>query len=264
MRYSFKLLLIALVSLPVGILIVSVAPFDRKGRLAYALSRLWTGAVLRIGGVRLRVQGLERLDSRRPYIFMANHQSNIDIPALVQALPQFQLRWIAKKELLYVPVFGWALWASRHIIVDRSNLSKAMTSLRKAREKIAGGISVVIFPEGTRSVHGQFLPFKRGGFVLAVQSGTPIVPVTINGTEAILPKGDWRIRGGDVEVVVSEAISVEQYHPANLQQLLSRVRTIMESHYRRTEGSADDGLTCAQAALLAETLAEKQGVRWNH
>jgi 1-acyl-sn-glycerol-3-phosphate acyltransferase len=259
MRYGLKLVLIALVTLPVGILIFSLALFDRKGKLAYAISRCWTWAVLRIGGIRLRVEGLERLDSKRPYIFMANHRSNIDIPVLIQALPRFQLRWLAKKELLYVPFFGLALWASRHIIVERSNLSKAMASLRKAREKIGSGISVVIFPEGTRSSRGELLPFKRGGFVLALQSRTPIVPVTINGTEAVLPKGDWRIRGGDVEIIVSEAVPVEPYRLANLEQLVNRVRGDMECHYRRPMGSSTEESACLRAELPTESLAEKQG-----
>ena len=257
MRYSLKLLLIALVSLPVVISILSLALFDRQGKLAYTLARFWSWAILRIGGIRLRVQGLERLDAKRQYIFMANHQSNIDMPALVQALPQFQLRWLAKKELLYVPLFGWALWASRHIIVDRSNLSQAMASLRKAREKIEGGVSVVIFPEGTRSPHGEFLPFKRGGFVLAVKSQTPIVPVTINGTGAILPKGDWRIRRGEIEVIVSEAVPVEQYHRGNLQQLLRRVHGMMESQHKAHVDSPCNGLMCVQAWVPAEALGKR-------
>jgi len=131
--------------------------------------------------------------------------------------------------------------------------------LRKAREKIASGISVVIFPEGTRSSRGELLPFKRGGFVLALQSRTSIVPVTINGTEAVLPKGDWRIRGGDVEIIVSEAVPVEKYRLADLHQLVNRVRADMECHYKRPIGFSTEESACLRIELPAESLAEKQG-----
>jgi 1-acyl-sn-glycerol-3-phosphate acyltransferase len=256
-RYGLKLLFIGLVTLPVGIAIFSVALFDRHGKAAYTFSRFWTWAVIRIGGIRLKVKGLERLDSNRPYIFMANHQSNIDIPVLIQALPSFQLRWVAKKELLYVPFFGLALWASKHILVERASLSTTISSLRKAKEKIAAGISVVVFPEGTRSTHGRLLPFKRGGFVLALQSRIPIVPVTINGTQAVLPKGDWRIRGGDVEIIVSEAVPVEPYRLADLEQLMTRVRTRMEAHYTPSRNSPREGLMRLRRASCAASPAKE-------
>lgn len=238
MRYLLKALLVILVTLPLGTLILSLALFDRRGTMAYGISRLWSWLVLKIGRIRLKVRGLERLDVNRHYIFMANHQSNIDIPVLFQAVVPFQLRWVAKKELLFVPLFGLAFWAARHIVVDRSSAFKAMASLRKAKKRMEEGISVVFFPEGTRSRHGKLLPFKRGGFMLAAMTKTPIVPITINGSDAVLPKGDLRIRGGEIEVVVHEAVPVDQYHLENLNHLMSRVRGAIESHYRRHRDSA--------------------------
>jgi 1-acyl-sn-glycerol-3-phosphate acyltransferase len=254
MRYILKLLLIGLITLPLSLFIVSLAPFDRKGKLAYGIGRLWAWAILKISGIRLRVQGLGRLDSGRQYIFMANHQSNIDIPVLAQSLPQFELRWLAKKELLFVPFFGWAIWSSRQIIVDRSNRAKAMASLRKAKEKISGGISVVIFPEGTRSVTGGLLPFKRGGFLLAVRTGTPIVPITINGSGAILPRGDWRIRGGKIEVVVGDPIDLGQHRATELRNLLSHVRDVIESHSRPHCSPAGENSNRAHDFIATEPL----------
>jgi len=233
MRYSLKLLLAVLVTFPITIIVILVSLFEREGKLGYSISRFWASAILKIGGIRLKVRGLERLDPRRQYIFMVNHQSILDIPVLVQSLPYFQLRWIAKKELFLIPFFGWALWASRHIVVDRSNRSKAIASLRKAKERISQGISVVVFPEGTRSRDGKFRPFKRGGFLLAVQTQTPIAPVTINGSGTLLPKGDLRIRGGEIEVIVSEPVPPEMYRSRNTRALLSHIREIMESHSRK-------------------------------
>jgi len=256
MLYTIKLVLIVLITLPASLLIMPLGLLDRHGKIAYKISRLWTWGILKIGGIRLMVKGLEHLDSSRQYIFMANHQSNIDIPVLVQSLTKFELRWVAKKELLFVPLFGWAMWASRHIVVDRSNRSKAMTSLRKARERIEGGISVVVFPEGTRSSDGQFLPFKRGGFVLAVKTQTPVVPITINGSGTILPRGDWRMRGGEIEVIVSDPVPLDQYHAGNIRGLLSHVRAIMESHSRQHVHSPRDA-DSVQALVPAKAWAER-------
>ncbi len=238
MRYGIKLLLVFLLTIPLGLVILILSPFDREGRIAYKIARFWTWAILKIGGIRLKAKGLGSLDSSRPYVFISNHQNNIDIPVLFHSLRGFQLRWVAKKELIYVPVFGWAFWASKHILVDRSSRSKAMASIKKAREKVKGGISVVFFPEGTRSSNGRLLPFKRGGFLLALKTGIPIAPVTIKGSGTLLPKGDWRIRNGEIEVVVGEPIAIDQYHPRDLPVLLSRVRKIMESALRTPEFSS--------------------------
>src|SRR5262245_32706657 len=146
-----------------------VGVIDRHGKVVYGFNKCWTWAILFAGGVKLKVSGSERLDPHRQYIFMVNHQSNADIPILVQSLPRFQLRWIAKKELLWVPFFGWAMWATKHITVDRSDRMDALGSLKKAKERMKSGISLVIFPEGTRSSNGHLLPFKRGGLLLAVR-----------------------------------------------------------------------------------------------
>src|SRR5262247_4153513 len=180
MLYSLKLLIISVVTVPAALLIILLGLFDRYGKYAYGITRLWSWIILIIGGVRLKVAGLSNIDPKRQYIFMANHQSHIDIPILIHSLPDFQLRWIAKKELLWVPFFGWAMWAAKHIAVDRSDRSGALAVLAKARRQIDQGISIVVFPEGTRSSDGRLLPFKRGGFLLAVKTKMPIVPVTIN------------------------------------------------------------------------------------
>ncbi len=262
MPYSLKLLLLGLLTLPTGTLIIFLAPFDRDGRLAYHISRFWTWSILKVFGIQLKVQGLERLDPNRPYIFIANHRSYIDIPALMQALLGFQLRWIAKRELLWIPLFGWAMWSSKHVIVNRQNLSQARVSLRKAKEKINRGISMVIFPEGTRGMGESLLPFKRGGFLLAVQTHRPIVPVTIRGSGAILPKGVWRIKGGQIEVIVSEPIPVDQYRVENLGKLMTRVREAMEPNDHCQAASAGDLPNQSVEFFPAQTGVERKGISW--
>jgi 1-acyl-sn-glycerol-3-phosphate acyltransferase len=233
MIYILKLAFIAVFTPLLSLSILLFAPFDdREGKIAYRFGRLWTWLVLKIGAVRLNVTGLERLDASRPYIFIANHQSHIDIPVLVQSLPGFQLCWIAKKTLAYVPFFGWALLASRHILIDRADRAAAMASLTKAKKKLAAGVSVVIFPEGTRGFHGRLGRFKRGAFLLAIKSKTPIVPVTISGSWRILGKKEWRLRSGEIEVFVHEPVAVERFGGKDSEEMMERVRAIIESRCR--------------------------------
>jgi 1-acyl-sn-glycerol-3-phosphate acyltransferase len=223
MFYFFKLAAIGIVTVPAALATTLFGFFDPYGKRVYRISRFWAWMIVRIAGVSLKVQGLNHLSPKQPYIFMVNHQSNIDIPVLAQGLPAFQLRWIAKRELLWVPFFGWAMWAAKHIAVDRSDRSDVLAVLAKARRQIDQGISIVVFPEGTRSGDGRLLPFKRGGFLLAVKTKMPIVPVTINGTGRILPKGDWRIRRGEIEITVGKPISMENYRPGTIRQLAAEV-----------------------------------------
>jgi len=215
-------------------LTIIAGSIDPHGKVVYRINRFWTWAILGAGGVKLKVTGLEKLDSSRQYIFMVNHQSNVDIPILVQSLPRFQLRWIAKKELLWVPFFGWAMWATKHIFVDRANPMNAVKSLRRAKQRIAAGISVVVFPEGTRSRDGQVQRFKKGGFLLAVETNTEIVPITITGSRDLLPAGAWRLRSGTVEVIVDRPVSIAGYRPGNLRLLSNQVRETIAGHLRQS------------------------------
>jgi 1-acyl-sn-glycerol-3-phosphate acyltransferase len=239
---ALKLALIATVTVPAAVLTLLLGCVDPHGKTVYRLGRFWTWMILKVGGISLKVEGLKHIDRRNSYIFVVNHQSNIDIPVLIQSLVGFQLRWIAKKELLWVPFFGWAMWASKHIIVDRSDSLNAVKSLKKAKERLQAGISIVIFPEGTRSKDGKLLPFKKGGFLLATQTNTLIVPVTINGSGATLPVGGWRLIPGTIEVRVGEPLSVKDYGPRNLRLLSAKVRRAIEMHLR--EPSAASAETC--------------------
>lgn len=218
-----------LVCAPVAILLSFL---DREARLAYLVTRFWVWSILRLCGVRLRVQGLENLDQDKAYVFMSNHSSNLDAAVLVAALKRYQLRWVAKKELVRVPFFGWALKATKHVIIDRSDQRRAIESLRRAQEKISRGISVIFFPEGTRSRDGTLLPFKKGGFVFAIETGAPIVPVTVNGTGRMLPRGSWRPEPGEVEVIVGKPIEPSRYGPASKEKLMEEVRNAILAGHR--------------------------------
>ena len=227
MFYTAKLCVLLVVTVPLAMATIAFGPFDPHGKRVYRINQFWTWLILRMGGVSLNVRGLDNLDSGEQYIFMVNHQSNVDIPVLVQSLARFQLRWIAKKELLWVPLFGWAMWATKHITVDRSDPLDAIRSLERAKKGLAAGISIVVFPEGTRSHDGRLLPFKKGGFLLAAKTRTKIVPVTIIGSARLLPAGAWRLRPGRIDVFINKPIATEGYRIGNLRALTQQVRQVV-------------------------------------
>jgi 1-acyl-sn-glycerol-3-phosphate acyltransferase len=230
MFYLVQLALLIAITVPLATATILLGLFDANGKAVYRINQFWTWLILRIAGISLTVRGLENIDSSEQYVFMVNHQSNIDIPVLVQSLAHFQLRWIAKKELLWVPLLGWAMWATKHITVNRRDPSDAVKSLERAKQRMAAGISVVVFPEGTRSRNGKLLPFKKGGFLLALQTGKNIVPITINGSGQLLPSGDWRLRSGNVEVVVEKPIMIATYRAGSIRLLSDRVRQAIAAH----------------------------------
>ena len=256
--YLVRLLLIIVLTVILATLTTLAGLFDPHGKVVYGINKLWTWAILRAGGVKLKITGLEKLDARRPYIFMVNHQSNVDIPILVQSLPRFQLRWIAKRELLWVPFFGWAMWATKHILVDRANPLNAVKSLRRAKQRIAAGISVVVFPEGTRSRDGQIQRFKKGGFLLAVETNTEIVPIAIKGSRDLLPPRAWRLRSGTVEVVVDQPVSIAGYRPGNLRLLSDQVRQTITDHLRQPSRANATASETAQSLLNDGSLEKQQ------
>jgi 1-acyl-sn-glycerol-3-phosphate acyltransferase len=170
--------------------------------------RLWARALLFVAGARVEVEGLEHLDPRRPTLYASNHQSTIDIPVLFVALP-VDLRFIAKEQLRWVPLIGWYIQIAGHILIDRSNRSRAIASLDRAAADIARRrISLLVFPEGTRSPDGRILPFKRGSFGLALKARIPVVPVTLEGSARVMPRRSWRVRPGLIRVRIGPPVDV--------------------------------------------------------
>lgn len=179
--------------------------------------------------IELVVKGLEKLDLSQPYLFMSNHQSLYDIPILFAAL-KGRLRMVTKKELFKVPIWGQALQAAEFIAIDRKNRYQAIESLKQAAKLMQSGINVWIAPEGTRSRDGRLLPFKKGGFMLALDTGAKIVPVAINGAHAVIPPKSFRIRLGQrVEVEFGEPIDTTEYGVERREELMQRVREWMEA-----------------------------------
>lgn len=202
-------------------------PFSRTGNIVHHYARWWAKIQLLASGVRVKVKGLEYLGKKAPFIYMANHQSAYDIFALLSCLP-IQFRWIAKKELFAIPVLGWGMRAANYISIDRSGRRKALESIERAANKIKGGVSVVIFPEGTRSRDGSIQPFKRGGFTLALKSGVPIIPIAIKGSSDVMPRGSLRVRPGEIHITIDRAIDTAPYSLRERDALMERVRRILE------------------------------------
>ena len=220
----FAIALITAVLGTVGILACLVVP---SGNAVLPLARFWARILLALCRVRLVVQGASSIAAPGPYLFLSNHQSQFDILAVVLAIP-LQFRILAKKELFYIPIFGWVLKLSGFVGIDRSNRDKAIRSLEQAAQRLRGGTSLLIYAEGTRSLDGKLLPFKKGGFVLAIQAGVPIVPVTIQGSREILAKGSLRIRPGTIHVEIGRPIDPAAYTLDDKERLMQDVRAVME------------------------------------
>jgi len=218
-----RLAFIGLYTVVVGTAACLVALVDRSGRAVVVLGRLWVRAILRVCHVRVEVSGLENVSSDQPQIFMSNHQSVFDIAAIIQSLP-VPWRFVAKKELTWIPFFGWALVLSGQIIVDRGNRERAVRSLSRGAQRIRDGVHVIIFPEGTRSETGELGSFKSGGFHLALEAGVPVVPVGVVGSRDVTPKRSLRVHGGTVRVVYGKPIPTADFDVEHRGELKEAVR----------------------------------------
>jgi 1-acyl-sn-glycerol-3-phosphate acyltransferase len=194
--------------------------------LLYAIAMWIARNGLRIAGVSVQTIGLDRLDPSGTYIFMCNHVSNLDPPILIPALPR-RTSVLVKKELFKVPILGRAMILGDLVPVDRRNRDAAVNSMRDAEQVMAKGLNMTIFPEGTRSPDARLLPFKKGPFYLAMDSDIPVVPVTVLGSERLMPKGSMTIHSGTVRLIFHPAISPHQF--AEKEQLIAAVRAEIAS-----------------------------------
>jgi len=182
-----------------------VSFFDRTGNLPHHLARAWGKMLLAVSFIRVRAEGVEKLDPKANYVFVSNHGSYMDIPALLSTL-QHQFRFFAKKGLFSIPFLGWHLRWAGHLPVDRSNARASLKSMTEGARIIADRhISVLLFPEGGRSLTG-LRPFKEGAAYIAIKAGVPIVPVAIAGLRELLPMGSGHIRSGRVTIRIGEPI----------------------------------------------------------
>ena len=194
-----------------------------RGRWMFTMMRIWANGLLAASMVRVEESADPTLEPGRSYVFLSNHQSLYDIPVLLATSPG-QIRMLAKRGLFKVPLLGWALWAGDFIPVDRADRSTARQTFASAAERLREGTSVLMFPEGTRSLTDTLLPFQRGGFLLALKSGLPIVPVGIRGTRAIRQRGGLRIHPGTAVVAYGAPIETADLGLRGKRELMDEVR----------------------------------------
>jgi len=180
-------------------------------------------------GIRLNVLGIENLEKDRAYILISNHASILDIPGIIAAIP-LPVRFIAKRSLIWFPILGWVLYLSGHILIDRESSLSALKSLKKAAALMENGTCVIVFPEGTRSPDGEVKEFKRGAFLLALQSKVPIVPISISGTFQMLPRHGWCFWPGTMQIYVDKPVATQGIPLREIRPLMQRVReTIIQN-----------------------------------
>lgn len=194
--------------------------------LLYSIAMWIVRNAVRIAGIEIQIEGLEHIDPEGTYIYMCNHVSNLDPPVLIPKLPQ-RTSVLVKKELFKVPILGQAMRAGDLVPVDRSNRDAAVASMKEAERVMGEGLSMTVFPEGTRSPDGRLLPFKKGPFYLAMDSGIPVVPVTICGSERLMPKGHTVIQPGIVRLIFHSPILPASFREND--ELIEAVRRQIEA-----------------------------------
>jgi 1-acyl-sn-glycerol-3-phosphate acyltransferase len=200
-------------------------------------SAFWGRSMVRLAGVTVRLEGADRQKLDRPLVVVANHQSWFDVFVLGGFLPG-RARFVAKEELRRIPLFGAAWETCGHVRVNRGDRAEAVRSLNEAGDRIRKErLNVILFPEGTRSPDGRLLPFKKGAFVLALQTGVPILPVGISGSRAVMGKGSFRIRPGEIRVRVGEPIDLEGLTTADRDAVLARARREVLELMEDSDGS---------------------------
>ena len=220
-----------------GSLSLLLWPFDRTGVLQFWCARWWCRLIAWSIFARIRVHGVEHVRAGQPYVYMANHASLIDTPALFAYLP-YPFRIMAKRELFFVPFMGWHLWTAGHFPIDRRDRRKTARSLRRVIAGVRGGKSLAVFPEGTRTRDGHLQEFKPGTFKIALRAGVPIVPVTIRGTFELLPSTTLAPRPGRIEVILGEPIETRDYDDQRLKELIERTKDVIR---RTLAGSSPTG-----------------------
>lgn len=226
-KWLFMIPLLMATTFVCGVLAIAVSLLlsPRKGSI---FGVIWARVNSFFTPMTVNVIGAENIEPGVSYVITSNHQSMYDIYVLYGWLG-VDFRWVMKKELENVPVLGFACKTIGHIYIDRSDTKSAVDTINAAKEKIVNGTSVLFFPEGTRSGDGKVKPFKKGAFKFAIDTGLPVLPVTINGTRSILPKGTMDLMPGGVTMIIHKPVSVKGYNEKNMDRLMDSTRMIINS-----------------------------------
>lgn len=222
--YTVWVWLFGVVVTPVfGTLAILTSWIPPRGKVYQYWARWWSRTLLAAAGIDLRVEATDKARSVPEAIFMANHTSAADIVVIFVALCR-DVRFVAKRELFWIPFLGWSMWLAGFIPVDRERKDKAREAFDRIGKSLRKGVSILVFPEGTRSRKGKLLPFKKAGFLLAMRTGLPIVPVGISGARAVLGADGLLVRKGRIEVRVGDPIASDGYTFAQRGEFLEKVR----------------------------------------
>jgi len=215
-----------------GLIAIFTSFFTRTGNPVHKVARMWARSIMFASRIKVTVIGLANIDPTQSYVYMSNHQSNFDIPVLLAYLP-VQFRWLAKAELFKIPIFGRAMRGAGYIKIDRYNQESAFESINEAARKMKNGVSAMIFPEGTRSRDGNIRSFKKGGFVMALNAGVPIVPIVLKGTWTIMDKSSLRINTGEVSLNILAPIATTGYTRETKDDLIKSVRAAIRQGFEK-------------------------------
>ena len=221
--------LVSLYTVVLGSISLFSTLFDRTGNFAHRCARAWARLILSTTGVRVRVSGLEHVAPGRSYVFAANHQSIYDIPILFASIPA-QLRIVAKESLGRIPFMGWHLHRAGHLLVDRRNPGADI--VQKMARLVSESSSLIVFPEGTRSVDGTVARFKKGPFLVAIDARLPVVPVSIALSRNVMQKGQLMVRPGEVHLTVHPPLETANINRTAVIPFAGRVREIVVSAAR--------------------------------
>ncbi len=227
LRTVWAVLVAFVVTIPLASLVLLIAAVRSTSPLIDPVIRLWSRLLLRAAGVDLRTERMETIDRKQRYILVANHYSYFDIPVIIAAVPQ-PIRFMAKISLFKIPIFGWALGRAGFIPIDRKNRRTAVKSFDLAAERIRKGNTIVVFPEEGRSRNREMRPFQRGGFLLALKSELPILPLAIDGTYDVLRVGAKRITPAAVTIKVGDPIATAGRSVREKEQLAEQSRAQIE------------------------------------
>jgi len=228
----------SLYTLVLGPLIILIDLFSKTGETPYKIGRFWAWLVMATNRVKLRAEGLEKIVKSRSYVFISNHSSNLDPLAVAWTLSN-TLRFIGKRSLEKIPLFGWAARRARVIFIDRSDSHKSIETINKAIKELRDGISAYFFAEGTRNFNGKLQSFKKGGVVLALKARLPIVPITILDSHKLFPKRALRIKPGVMRIIIGDPIETFPYGEGDKDMILEKVRSIIAQNlqcYALVEG----------------------------
>jgi len=248
LRSLLTLVVVLLLTPPLALAAMVISLLRPESDASVHIGRFWAWVLLGAMKVRTEYRGIDRPPPPSPYVFIANHQSLVDILAVVPALPT-RIRFVAKRELFRIPIFGWALRAGGYVPIDRGRRQQAIRSLDEAGRRIRAGRPFVLFAEGTRSRDGRMGPFKKGAFHVALQTGATVVPVAISGSWHILRPKSLRVRPGTVRVTLGKPIDVGPYLPGDVEGLSREVRRVIAAGLRPGELREEDrGGTAVRSA----------------